>query len=112
MSGPHGQEARFRVAARVEEGAGFPELEAVLAGIADHLDYEDQGDDNATRARWAGVYALIPYASRMGTYRSESVATALGDLISDLRHLADLCGVDWDILSDTRHYRHEVTEED
>ncbi|WP_142065349.1 hypothetical protein [Pseudonocardia kunmingensis] len=68
--------------------------------------------DNGRRAGLA-AFAALAFAVRAGLLsprNDEAPATAIGDLLADLRHLADSLGLDYADL-DTRgedHYRHEL----
>lgn len=56
------------------------------------------------------VAELVPiYARRCGTTNDE-IASVLSDLVSDLRHLADAIGIEWDELDERAadHYAAEV----
>ena len=66
--------------------------------------------DNDIRAGWA-ARALVAYAQHLGNGSlTEEVETAATDLLSDLRHLFDALGVDWEaaVSSSDDHYRGEI----
>lgn len=67
---------------------------------------------NTERAQWAFV-AVVEHAKHTGTYGKESLPTVLGDLIGNLRHLADAAGLDFDdVVADTvRCYQEELAEQ-
>jgi hypothetical protein len=66
---------------------------ASLIETQGELTYTDVSDDNLTRAGWAFA-ALHTFAGRTGVH-GENPATALGDLLADIRHLCDALGVDY-----------------
>lgn len=99
--------ARYAVPAEMEGDAGWDELAAVLASVGERITYADQSEDNRTRAGFA-ARGLAAYATTTGVI-GESVETAMGDLLNDLHHLADLAGVDWEQVSSQGHYDHETT---
>jgi hypothetical protein len=56
----------------------------------------DPQRDNDIRAGWA-AWALVAYAQHLGNASlTEEVETAAADLLSDLRHLFDALGMDWE----------------
>jgi hypothetical protein len=70
----------------------------------------DPQRDNDIRAGWA-ARALVAYAQHLGSGSlTEEVETAATDLLSDLRHLFDALGVDWEaaVSSSDDHYRGEI----
>ncbi|WP_143261926.1 hypothetical protein [Allokutzneria sp. NRRL B-24872] len=73
---------------------------------------EDIVHDNTRRAGFAAT-ALAAYAVVTGTHQ-EKFATITGDLLGDLRHLADTVGVDLDraYLNGEAHYRDEIRIDD
>lgn len=78
---------------------------SLLAG-----DGSDPQRDNDVRAGWAGR-ALVAYAQHLGgSSLTEDAATAATDLLSDLRHLFDALGVDWEqaVASAEGYYRDEI----
>jgi hypothetical protein len=72
---------------------------------------EDARHDNGRRAGFAAL-AVLTYARRTGLlndYGDEEPATAIGDLLGDLRHLADSLGLGFAEL-DRRGEGHYVPE--
>ena len=70
----------------------------------------DPQRDNDIRAGWA-ARALVAYAQHLGNASlTEEVETAATDLLSDLRHLFDALGIDWEaaVSSSDDHYRGEI----
>ena len=70
----------------------------------------DPQRDNDIRAGWA-ARALVAYAQHLGNASlTEEVETAAADLLSDLRHLFDALGIDWEaaVSSSDGHYRGEI----
>ncbi len=70
----------------------------------------DPQRDNDIRAGWA-ARALVAYAQHLGNASlTEEVETAAADLLSDLRHLFDALGIDWEaaVSSSDDHYRGEI----
>ena len=70
----------------------------------------DPQRDNDIRAGWA-ARALVAYAQHLGNASlTEKVETAATDLLSDLRHLFDAIGIDWEaaVSSSDGHYRGEI----
>lgn len=73
-------------------------------------DGTDPQRDNDIRAGWA-ARALVAYAQHLGGGSlTEEVETAATDLLSDLRHLFDAFGIDWEaaVSSSDDHYRGEI----
>lgn len=73
-------------------------------------DGSDPQRDNDIRAGWA-ARALVAYAEHLGgSSLTEDVATAATDLLSDLRHLFDALGVEWEqaVASSDGYYRDEI----
>jgi hypothetical protein len=73
----------------------------------------DHQADNNIRAGWA-ARALVAYAEHLGGNNlTEEVETAAKDLLSDLRHLFDALGVDWQtaLSSVEANYRREILGE-
>ena len=71
---------------------------------------KDPQRDNDIRAGWA-ARALIAYATHLGKDSlGEEVETVTTDLLSDLRHLFDALGVDWEatVVRTEDHYRAEI----
>lgn len=69
--------------------------------------------DNNIRAGW-GARALVAYAEHLGGKNlTEEVETAASDLLSDLRHLLDALGVDWQaaLSAAEGYYRAEILGE-
>lgn len=91
------------------EDRGFEELESILADAPDTIDYTDPREANTVRANYARI-GLTAYATTTGTYRNESVHTALRDMLGDLRHLADAIGLDWEAVSAPNRYDDEIAE--
>lgn len=67
---------------------------------------DDTRHDNTRRAGFAAA-ALVAYAGQVGG--NQPFETLLSDLLNDLRHLADVLGVDYDD-ADT-HYPAEINGE-
>jgi hypothetical protein len=70
-------------------------------------DPERDNDIRATR----GALALVTYAQRVaGGSLTDEIAAAGSDLLSDLRHLFDALGADWEaaVASADRNYRDEI----
>jgi hypothetical protein len=70
----------------------------------------DPQRDNDICAGWAGR-ALVAYAQHLGGGSlTGEVETAATDLVSDLRHLFDALGIDWEaaVSSSDGHYRGEI----
>lgn len=103
----NGETAPYAVSAELDADAGCGELLAVMT--AERITYNDQAEDNRTRAGFA-VCGLLAYANKTGVI-GESIETALCDLLNDLHHLADLAGVPWGRASDQCHYDHETNYE-
>jgi hypothetical protein len=73
-------------------------------------DGTDPQRDNDIRAGWA-ARALVAYAQHLGGGSlTEEVETAATDLLSDLRHLFDAFGIDWEaaVSSSDDYYRGEI----
>jgi hypothetical protein len=71
---------------------------------------QDPQRDNDIRAGWA-ARALVAYATYLGKGSlSEEVETAATDLLTDLRHLFDALGLDWEATAvrTEDHYRAEI----
>ncbi|TJW14415.1 MAG: hypothetical protein E5W82_10590 [Mesorhizobium sp.] len=69
--------------------------------------------DNQTRAQWADS-ALSAFATECGMRDAgEDDETIMGDLLADLRHLADARGIDFDKLMRraNMNYEAEIQEE-
>lgn len=80
----------------------------------EHLHNDLDGDpaktehDNTMRAVWAAS-AVLTYGRRVYNGSCEEpVEQAMGDLLSDLRHLADALGLDFEQLLTTTHYDREI----
>lgn len=76
---------------------------------------EDGEHDNGRRAGFAAA-AVLAYAARTGLlseHNDENPATAIGDLLGDLRHLADSLGLDFAELArrGKNHYVSELNDE-
>lgn len=70
----------------------------------------DPQRDNNIRAGWA-ARALVAYAQHLGNASlTEEVQTAATDLLSDLRHLFDALGIDWEaaVSASDEHYRGDI----
>lgn len=68
------------------------------------ITYDPQRDNNA-RASFA-VAALVAY--RNVVRGDEDIETVLSDLLGDLRHLADVVGVDFDEANDRGRYHYDA----
>lgn len=89
------------------------EAEAVddlpLTDPDEHIDYDlDPSTVNNVRARFAAE-GLLAYATRTGI-NGEEPATALKDLLGDLRHLCDALGLDFAAIDDSAYsaYQEEL----
>ncbi|AOE43839.1 hypothetical protein SEA_BANTAM_150 [Gordonia phage Bantam] len=96
-----------------DDGASFDEVERALNGYAERDteciwgDFGRCAEDNMTRAAF-GLIGLRAFGEHTGVYPYESVATAMGDLLNNLRHLADLAGIDWGAVNNFRPYEAEI----
>ncbi|AIG78441.1 Hypothetical protein AJAP_28010 [Amycolatopsis japonica] len=72
------------------------------------VDYRDPVADNVARAGYAWV-GVSEYANNKGMHE-ESAATAVSDLLADVRHLCDRLGLSFDELSQRgeMHYTEEI----
>lgn len=78
-------------------------------GVLHYGDSADEHrDDNNLKAFWAAK-ALLTFFRQCFNSPQEDIATVFGDLLQDLRHLADACELDFDALADpSRHYEYEL----
>ena len=77
------------------------------------MDGDKNSPNNADRADWA-FRACQVFAQDTGLQiRYDGMFTVIGDLLIDLRHLADQYGLDWRDLLDRAnlHYEAEIKEE-
>ena len=89
-----------------DHGPGFDDME-IVCGLQEPADYILNGDENHDRAGFASVGRTAD-AKFTGTYRNESVFTAMRDMVNDLHHLADAMGLDWAEVSEQCQYEHEI----
>jgi len=66
---------------------------------------------NLKRAGWARV-ALLQFMLETGLSEEDGIDTAMGDLLDDLNHLADLLGLNWEEVKSRadRHYAEETRQ--
>jgi hypothetical protein len=85
--------------------------EAARSVVTPKLTYELDGEDNKTRAEWARI-VVRTFEALVGPFDMEDMETILSDLYADLRHLADVEGVDWTAVEErgNGHYEEEVRE--
>lgn len=91
--------------ALVKEGPLLPYAEANIRAIARRAVGEPTPQDSA---HWA-FQAVETYAKKTGLSPEEDTETAIQDLLTDLRHLCDLQGWDFDTI-DRRAWRHYYEE--
>lgn len=74
-----------------------------------HSDPHGVGHDNTAKAGFASC-AVVAYATRTGALTSDPLQTVVTDLVTDLRHLCDTQGFDWDALAEdgSERYRDEL----
>ncbi len=94
------------------DGGSVADAAAIFANAptrrSDSIDPESLRANNMLSAAAAYV-AVDAYARHRKQLKSESAHTTICDLLSDVHHLCDALGVDWDAVSNGRYYDDEVT---
>ena len=80
----------------------------VFAKKNEKLTYENISYDNTLRAKW-GSKAIKAFADETGLGKDDDVATAISDLLVDLRHACDAYGISF-AECDHRARNHYVAE--
>lgn len=96
---------KYRLPELVESDDTLAALAAELPDDGHPLDLVDPKADNMRRAAFA-MAAIERYAEVCKG--DDIIEQVVSDLLSDLRHLCDAAGIDFDVASTSYHYEAEI----